>query len=48
MSEEPKASLLIIEDEPEQLRLYAQALAGYRLTCVSTASAGHYCPVIIH
>lgn len=40
MSEEPKASLLIIEDEPEQLRLYAQALAGYRLTCVSTASAG--------
>ena len=32
------ASLLIIEDEPEQLRLYTQALAGYRLTCVSTAS----------
>jgi CheY-like chemotaxis protein len=34
-----QASLLIIEDEPEQLRLYTQALAGYRLTCVSTASA---------
>lgn len=34
-----QASILIIEDEPEQLRLYTQALAGYRLTCVSTASA---------
>ncbi len=33
------ASILIVEDEPEQLRLYAQALAGYRLTCVSNASA---------
>ena len=39
MTTTPQASLLIIEDEPEQLRLYAQALAGYRLTCVSTASA---------
>lgn len=39
MVEPFKASLLIIEDEPEQLRLYTQALAGYRLTCVSTASA---------
>ena len=35
----PQASLLIVEDEPEQLRLYTQALAGYRLTCVSTGSA---------
>jgi DNA-binding NtrC family response regulator len=34
------ASLLIIEDDPEQIRLYAQVLAGYRLTFVSTASAG--------
>ena len=33
------ASIFIVEDEPEQLRLYMQALAGYRLTCVSTASA---------
>jgi CheY-like chemotaxis protein len=32
------ASILVIEDEPEQLRLYAQALAGYRLACVSKAS----------
>jgi CheY-like chemotaxis protein len=31
-------SILIIEDEPEQLRLYTQALASYRLTCVSTAT----------
>ena len=39
MTDTPQASLLIIEDEPEQLRLYTQALAGYRLTCVGTASA---------
>jgi DNA-binding NtrC family response regulator len=39
MTDTVTASLLIIEDEPEQLRLYTQALAGYRLTCVSTASA---------
>jgi CheY-like chemotaxis protein len=32
------ASILIIEDEPEQIRLYTQALAGYRLTCVATAT----------
>jgi CheY-like chemotaxis protein len=35
----PQASILIVEDEPEQLRLYTQALAGYRLTCVGTATA---------
>jgi DNA-binding NtrC family response regulator len=39
MGDSSTASLLIIEDEPEQLRLYTQALAGYRLSCVSTASA---------
>jgi DNA-binding NtrC family response regulator len=33
------ASILIVEDDPKQLRLYAKALRGYRLTCVSTASA---------
>jgi CheY-like chemotaxis protein len=33
------AFILIVEDEPEQLRLYTQALAGHKLTCVSTASA---------
>ena len=39
MADTLKASILIVEDEPEQIRLYTQALAGYRLTCVSTASA---------
>jgi CheY-like chemotaxis protein len=33
------ASILIVEDDPKQLRLYAKALHGYRLTCVSSASA---------
>lgn len=33
------ASILIVEDDPQQIRLYAQALAGYRLTCVSSATA---------
>ena len=33
------ASILVIEDDPQQIRLYTQALAGYRLTCVSSATA---------
>ncbi len=33
------ASILIIEDDPKQLRLYAKALRGYRLTCVTTGEA---------
>jgi CheY-like chemotaxis protein len=33
------ASILIVEDDPRQLRLYAKALRGYRLTCVSSGSA---------
>jgi DNA-binding NtrC family response regulator len=33
------ASILIIEDDPNQLRLYAKVLRGYRLTCVLTATA---------
>jgi len=33
------ASILIVEDDPKQLKLYARALRGYRLTCVSTGSA---------
>src|SRR6266436_5909280 len=33
------ASILIIEDDPQQIRLYAQALGQYRLTCVSTGTA---------
>ena len=33
------ASILIIEDDPQQLKLYAKALRGYRLTCVATGTA---------
>lgn len=33
------ASILVVEDDAQQLRLYAQALAGYRLTCVGDATA---------
>lgn len=32
------ASILIVEDDPVQLRLYSRALRGYRLTCVSSGS----------
>lgn len=39
MSETYKGSILIIEDDLEQVRLYAQVLCRYRLTCVSTGSA---------
>jgi len=33
------ASILIVEDDPKQLKLYGKALRGYRLTCVATGSA---------
>lgn len=39
MNERCAASILIIEDEPQQIRLYSKALRGYRLTCVATATA---------
>src|SRR5687767_9884759 len=39
MTETITASILIIEDDPQQLKLYGQALIGYRLTCVTTATA---------
>ncbi|MCP5525522.1 MAG: response regulator [Verrucomicrobiales bacterium] len=32
-------SILIVEDDPVQIRLYAQVLSHYRLTCVSTGTA---------
>lgn len=38
-TEEVMASILIVEDDPKQLKLYGKALRGYRLTCVSTGSA---------
>ena len=31
--------ILIVEDDPAQLRLYSKALRGYRLTCVASGSA---------
>ena len=34
-----RASILIVEDDPRQLRLYSRALRGYRLTCVTNGSA---------
>ena len=34
-----KASVLIVEDDPEQIRLYAKALRGFALTCVATGTA---------
>ena len=33
------ATILIVEDDPKQLKLYGKALRGHRLTCVSTGSA---------
>src|SRR5882724_6844662 len=38
MTDSASASILIVEDEPEQLRLYTHAFAGYRLICVSATS----------
>jgi DNA-binding NtrC family response regulator len=39
MTRHPIASILIVEDDPRQLRLYSRILRGYRVTCVSTATA---------
>jgi DNA-binding NtrC family response regulator len=36
---EKLASILIVEDDPKQIKLYAKALRGYRLTCVATGTA---------
>jgi len=33
------ANILIVEDDPRQIRLYSKALRGYRLTCVANGSA---------
>jgi DNA-binding NtrC family response regulator len=32
------AGILVIEDDPAQLRLYSKALRGYRLTCVANGT----------
>jgi DNA-binding NtrC family response regulator len=39
MSEKNRGSILIVEDDPEQIELYAQVLTDYRLTYVSTGTA---------
>jgi DNA-binding NtrC family response regulator len=39
MAETAMASILIVEDDPKQLRLYSKALRGYRLTCIPTGTA---------
>jgi DNA-binding NtrC family response regulator len=39
MSATGTASILIVEDDPKQLRLYSKALRGCRLTCVSSGTA---------
>ena len=39
VTEEKMASILIVEDDPKQLKLYGKALRGYRLTCVATGSS---------
>ena len=33
------ANILIVEDDPQQIRLYSKALRGYRLTCVANGTA---------
>lgn len=33
------ADILIVEDDPAQIRLYSKALRGYRLTCVANGTA---------
>lgn len=39
MTDRALANILIVEDDPAQLRLYSKALRGYRLTCVASGSA---------
>jgi DNA-binding NtrC family response regulator len=39
MAETVIATILIVEDDPKQLRLYSKALRGYRLTCIATGTA---------
>lgn len=39
MNDRTIADILVIEDDPVQVRLYSKALRGYRLICVSNATA---------
>jgi DNA-binding NtrC family response regulator len=37
--EHPQASILVVEDDPQQLRIYSRALHEYHLTSVATGTA---------
>lgn len=39
MGQRAIADILVVEDDPAQIRVYAKALRGYRLTCVSSGTA---------
>jgi DNA-binding NtrC family response regulator len=39
MSANAAATILLVEDDPRQLRLYSKALRGYRLICVASGTA---------
>ena len=39
MGQHAIADILVVEDDPAQIRVYAKALRGYRLTCVSSGTA---------
>ena len=39
MNDRTLANILIVEDDPAQIRLYSKALRGYRLTCVTSGTA---------
>jgi DNA-binding NtrC family response regulator len=39
MTDTKIADILIVEDDPRQIRLYSKALRGYRLICVSNGTA---------
>lgn len=38
-NEHPQASILVVEDDPQQLRIYARVLREYQLTTVASGSA---------
>lgn len=39
MNPSAHGSILVVEDDPAQLRIYSRALRGHRLTCVSSGTA---------
>ena len=43
VNEHAIADILVVEDDPAQIRLYSKALRGYRLTCVANGTAALEC-----